>query len=342
MRDIKDYSLEELKTFIVKNNFPRFYAQQIFSWLYKKRVENFDLMTDISKKGREFLKSNFYFSQLKLLKRKTSCDGTEKFLFGLEDNNCIETVVIPEKERNTLCISTQVGCKFSCKFCLSGKDGFKRNLETSEIVNQFLMVSDTISPSKITNIVFMGIGEPLDNFYATVKAIEIFTQPEGIYFGRRRICISTCGLVPQIKKLKDLNLGVKLSISLHSADDKIRNRIMPINKKYPLKDLIKVVKEVAKKERFPITFEYILIKGINIDKNSAEQLAKLLKGINCKINLIPFNEINSEFQSPTNKEINEFKNELKKRGIFFTLRKSRGKDIEAACGQLRFSFLYEE
>jgi 23S rRNA (adenine2503-C2)-methyltransferase len=338
MKDIKKYTLEELREFLSKNNFPKFYADQIFNWVYKKRKENFDLMTDLSKKAREFLKENFYFSQLKMIKEEKSSDGVRKFLFELEDKCKIETVLIPEGKRLTLCLSTQVGCKFACKFCLSGKYGFKRDLKISEILNQYLFISDLIFPQKVTNLVFMGIGEPLDNFLNTIKAIKILTHPKGLYFGRRRICISTCGLIPQIKKLKDLNLGVKLSISLHSADEKTRSKIMPINKKYPLKELIKTVKEFSLKQRCPITFEYILIKGLNTGKKEAFKLAKLLKGINCKINLIPLNPCSS-FSFPTQKEINLFKEELKRYGLFFTLRKSRGKDINAGCGQLRAQFL---
>lgn len=184
----------------------------------------------------------------------------------------------------------------------------------------------------------MGIGEPLDNFFNIIKAIKILIHPKGLYFGKKRICISTCGLIPEIKKLKDLNLGVKLSISLHSADERIRSKIMPINKKYPLKELIKAVKEFSLKQRYPITFEYILIKGLNTSKKEAFKLAKLLKGINCKINLIPLNPCFS-FLPPTQKEINLFKEEIKKHKLFFTLRKSRGKDINAGCGQLRAQFL---
>jgi len=338
MRDIKEYTLEELKEFLSKNNFPKFYADQIFNWIYKKRKENFDLMTDLSKKAREFLKNNFYFSQLKMVKEEESSDGVRKFLFELEDKCKIEAALIPEGKRSTLCLSTQVGCKFACKFCLSGKYGFKRDLKTSEIINQYLFISDLISPQKITNIVFMGIGEPLDNFFNIIKAIKILIHPKGLYFGKKRICISTCGLIPEIKKLKDLNLGVKLSISLHSADERIRSKIMPINKKYPLKELIKAVKEFSLKQRYPITFEYILIKGLNTSKKEAFKLAKLLKGINCKINLIPLNPCFS-FLPPTQKEINLFKEEIKKHKLFFTLRKSRGKDINAGCGQLRAQFL---
>lgn len=366
MQDIKNFTLEELEKSLKEKNYPRFCAHQIFGWVYKKRVEDFGKMTDISKQAQQFLKDNFYFSMLKLLKREISqdkappskvsggslrpMDKTEKFLFGLEDNSCIESVLISQVSRLTLCISTQVGCKFGCKFCLSGKDGFRRNLKVCEIANQYLTVADLIAPRKITNIVFMGIGEPLDNFSNTVCAVKIFTHPQGVYFGKRKICLSTCGLVPQIKKLADLNLGVKLSISLHSPDEAARSKIMPINKKYPLSELIRAVKDFNKKEKHHITFEYVLIRGLNTSKEDAQKLAKLLRGVNYKINLISFNYACARagtyarkdtclgFKSPTDAEINNFKNELKKRGVFFTLRKSKGADINAACGQLRALF----
>ncbi|MBU1524482.1 MAG: 23S rRNA (adenine(2503)-C(2))-methyltransferase RlmN [Candidatus Omnitrophica bacterium] len=344
MKDIKNYTLEELRKLLEKGGCLRFSAQQIFNWIYKRRIEDFNLMTDISKQTRQFLKDNFYFSRLKLLKREISKDKTEKFLFGLEDNSCIESVLISQVSRLTLCISTQVGCKFGCKFCLSGKDGFRRNLKVCEITNQYLTVADLIAPRKITNIVFMGIGEPLDNFANTVCAVKIFTHPQGVYFGKRKICLSTCGLVPQIKKLADLNLGVKLSISLHSPDEAARSKIMPINKKYPLSELIKAVKDFNKKEKRHITFEYVLVRGLNTSKVDAQKLSKLLRGVNYKINLISFNYTCArkgacfEFKVPTEAEINSFKNELKKKGVFFTLRKSKGADINAACGQLRALF----
>ncbi|MDI6792125.1 MAG: 23S rRNA (adenine(2503)-C(2))-methyltransferase RlmN [bacterium] len=346
MEDIKNYTLDELKEFLTTKGYHQFYAKQIFSWLYKKRLEDFDEMTNISKEGRRFLKENFYFSQLKLLKREISRDGTEKFLFNLPDNSGIETVFIPEEKRRTLCLSTQVGCRFNCKFCLSGQGGFKRNLTVSEIINQYLAVADLIAPDKITNVVFMGIGEPLDNFEHTLKAIEIFMEPLGIYLGKRKICISTCGLIPQIKKLSDLKLGIKLSLSLHSPDDNIRTQIMPVNKKHPLGEVIKAIRSFSN-QKYPITFEYILIKGLNTRKEDTLELAKLLRGINYIINLIPYNAPASlkpgflkepgfrELKPPLPEEVDNFKEELIKKGIFASVRKSRGEDINAACGQLR-------
>jgi len=338
MQNILDYNICELQEALKSKGFPSFLAKQIFGWVYKKRVEDFELMTNISKETTKYLKANFSFSRPKLLKKETSSDGTEKFLFKLKDSSIIETVLIPERSRNALCVSTQVGCKFKCRFCLSGQGGFKRNLGVSEIINQYLAIRDLVAPAKITNIVFMGIGEPLDNLANTIKAVDILNEACGINFGKKKICISSCGLVPQIKELAKLDLGAKLSISLHSADDNIRSMLMPINKKYPLADLMAALGQFYRAKKEAITFEYVLLGGINTKKQDAKKLAKLLHGIKAKINLIPYNGVHPKFISPSLKEVDSFKKELKKRGVLATLRKSRGQDIKAACGQLRAAF----
>lgn len=335
IENIYNLTLDELRNCLVSEGLPRFSATQIYSWLYKRRVEDFLSMTDISKPAREFLKNHFYFSQLKVLRREVSRDGTEKFLFGLKDKNAIEAVAIPEKSRTTLCVSSQVGCKFNCSFCSSGKAGFKRNLTVSEIINQYLKAEKLISPCSITNIVFMGIGEPLDNFDNVVKAIRILTEHQGVCFGKRRISISTCGLIPQIEELAKLKLGIKLSLSLHSPDDAVRCRLMPINKKYPIAGLIKALKTFSKAANYPVTFEYALISGVNTKKEDAVKLARLLSGLPYKINLIPLNQACLNLCSASEPETVAFKEELKKRNVFYTSRKSRGQDINAACGQLR-------
>ncbi|MCD6539649.1 MAG: 23S rRNA (adenine(2503)-C(2))-methyltransferase RlmN [Candidatus Omnitrophica bacterium] len=340
MIDIKSLTREDLEKILFKEGFPKFSPIQVFTWIYRKRVEDFSKMTDLSKKLRKYLSENFYFSRLELKERKISLDTTEKFLFKLKDNSLIETVLIPEGKRNTLCISTQVGCKYKCKFCVSGLRGFKRNLEAPEIINQFLEVEDLISPEKITNIVFMGIGEPLDNFENLIRAIKIFMDNKGIYLGKRKICISTVGITPKIKKLIELSLGVKLSLSLHSAISEKRTKIIPVDKKYPLSEVLTALGEFVKKEKFPVTFEYILIKGFNSSREDAQELVNLSKKIKCKINLIPYNPSPYfDWQPPSEQEVGDFKKILKKEGVFFTLRRPRGKDIEAACGQLRARFL---
>jgi 23S rRNA (adenine2503-C2)-methyltransferase len=333
--DINNYTSEELRGYFIRLKLPKFCATQVFEWVYKKKVQSFNAMTNLSKPTRQILEKYFYFSNLVLLKEEISRDTTKKFLWGLKDNFKIESVLIPKDKRLTLCVSTQVGCKFACKFCLSGQAGFKRNLSAAEIVGQYLEITHKPPAQEITNIVFMGIGEPLDNFDNTVKAIKIFREPQGLFFAKRRICLSTCGLAPQIKELAKLKLGIKLSVSLHSANDTVRSRLMPINKKYPLADLVKAVEEFTKDEKYPVTFEYALISGINAGKKDAVELIHLVQGINCKINLIPYNLSGLEFKAPSLSEINAFTQILKEKHIPFTLRQARGEDINAACGQLR-------
>lgn len=334
--DIKGWCLAELERFIKEKGYRHFYARQIFGWLYKKRVEDFGAMTDISQSARRFFEQTFYFSSLKLLKREKSKDLTEKFIFNLEDGNRIETVLIPEEKRMTLCLSTQVGCKFGCKFCVSGLSGFVRNLTASEIVNQYLQVSDLIKPTRITNIVFMGIGEPLDNFSNVIKSVMILTNPYGVYIGRRKVCISTIGIVPRVQELAELNLGIKLAISLHTADESLRRKIIPVAKHYSLADLIKAAKKFCQGNKFPLTFEYVMIHNLNTHKEDALKLVKLLKDMNCKINLIPYNPSSYfSWQPPFEDEIEIFKSVLRKHQLLFTLRRPRGQDIKASCGQLR-------
>ncbi|MBU1122513.1 MAG: 23S rRNA (adenine(2503)-C(2))-methyltransferase RlmN [Candidatus Omnitrophica bacterium] len=334
-KDIKNLGFQELKDSLLIMGFPSHSAGQIFNWVYKRRIEDFNLMTNISKEARQHLSKEFFCSRVRQLKKEVSCDGTAKFLFGLFDGHNIETVLIPEGRRNTLCVSTQVGCKFNCSFCYSGQFGFKRDLNIAEIVNQYLSVSDLIAPAKITNVVFMGIGEPLDNFSNTIGSIKVFSHRQGISLGKRKICISTCGLSPKIKELSILNLGVRLSVSLHATDDNIRSRIMPVNKKYPIASLMSAVRQFLKNDLGPVTFEYILLHRINTSNEMAEKLEKWLRGINYKINIIPCNMAKSIYKPPREDEVNCFLRELKTRNIFFTVRKPRGQDINAACGQLK-------
>lgn len=342
MESIYNFSEKELKNKLTSNGFPGYTARQIFEWVYGKKVPDFDSMGNLSKELREFLKKSFSIHKLGLIKKEKSSDRAEKFLFKLEDNLAIEAVLIPEKARSTLCVSTQVGCKFRCLFCASGESGFKRNLTAGEIINQYLSVSSLKAPSKITNIVFMGIGEPLDNFDNTIKSINILMNSAGINFSKRRISLSTCGLVPEIKKLAKLKLGVKLSVSLHSADNSIRNKLMPINKEYPIEELITALREFSKTSKDPVTFECVLIQGVNTSRDDAKKLAKLLNGVNGKANLIPYNGVSSKFKAPDKETIDIFGQELKRRGVFFTLRKSRGQDINAACGQLKAEYFLKK
>lgn len=338
-KDIKGLSRKELGDIFSDKEFPKFSPTQIFNWIYKKRVEDFSFMSNLSKRLRAYLQRNFFVNTIKLEGEKISPDKTAKYLFRLHDGSFIETALIPEKKRNTLCLSTQVGCKFGCKFCVSGVKGFKRNLDVSEIVNQYLKVSDIIAPNKITNVVFMGVGEPLDNYDSLLKAIDILRDNKGIYLGKRKIGISTVGLVSQIYKLAESGLGIQLSISLHSADSKTRSAIMPVNKKYPLSEVIKAVRRYTEVYGFPVLFEYILIKGVNSSKKDALNLSRLVKNINCKVNLIPYNWSGYfPWEQPSSAEVGQFYRILKREGVFSTLRRTRGGEIEAACGQLRVEF----
>jgi 23S rRNA (adenine2503-C2)-methyltransferase len=338
MQDIKELSLKELEEVLKKWSKPLFHARQIFSWIYKKKVVDFNQMSDLPLDLRQRLETTFCILGFSLENRVKSRDKTEKFLFKLKDNNLIESALIPSESRMTGCISTQVGCKFNCAFCASGIGGFKRNLEVDEILDQVLFLSHACG--KLSHIVFMGIGEPLDNYQNLIEAIKVINSPRGFNIGARRITVSTCGLIPQIKKLARENLQIELSISLHAPDNPTRNELMPINKKYPISELIKTCRDYVKQRNRQITFEYIMVKDLNSDLQKAKDLVKILQGLNCKVNLIAYNPI-SEFnwQAPGKLAVLLFKDYLKKNQINVTLRKPRGIDIKAGCGQLRLGML---
>lgn len=339
MQDIKDLTLAELKALLSRWNAPSFYGRQIFSWIYKKGVFSFEQMSDLPKQLRDRLKHNFIILGAGIKSILRSSDGTEKFLIELGDAEAIECAGIPSANRVTGCISTQVGCKYSCKFCASGALGFKRNLTAGEIIEQILCLRFKPSARKLTHLVFMGIGEPLDNYENVLKAIRIINSPDALNIGARRITISTAGIIPSIQRLAEEGLQVELSVSLHAADEKTRSRIMPINKKYPLKELIPALKAYIEKTNRQVTFEYVLIKGINSDLQSARELVKILKGLMAKVNLIGCNPKGQAGFRPADKaEIFAFKDYLVKQGIPVTYRRPRGEDIEAACGQLRLHY----
>jgi len=338
--DLKDLTRKNIAEVLKTKNHPQYAADQLFNWIYKKRIEDFSKMSNLSQRLKTDLENSFYFSKINLIKALISKDTTEKFVFKLKDNSLIESVLIPGKDnRLTLCLSTQVGCKFNCKFCVSGSKGFKRNLKTSEIINQFTFIQNYLPDKKITNIVFMGIGEPLDNLRNLIPALEILMDEKGIYFGKRKICISTSGIIPGIDELSQTNLGIRLSISLHSAINETRSEIMPVNRKYPLKELLKTCQKYSLKYKIPLTFEYTLIAGVNDSIPEAKALAKLAKKTNYKINLIAYNPSGfSSFFEPSSKNIDEFKKILDNNQIFYTFRKPMGQDIKGACGQLRAEF----
>lgn len=293
-------------------------------------------MSDLPVGLRERLEGNFKIFSLTLTRKLASIDGTEKFLFGLKDNNFIESVIIPAAGRVTACISTQVGCKFCCAFCASGLSGFKRDLSCAEIIGQALYLKNRLKDNKLTHIVFMGTGEPLDNYDDLLKAIRTINSHFSFNIAARRITISTSGLIPGIKKLAEEGLQVELSVSLHASDNRTRNKLMPVNKKYPLQDLMSCCRDYISKTGRQITFEYILFEGINSDLQSAQNLSKILRGLNCKVNLIPANPVKELGVLPPPKhEALRFRDFLLRHGVNATLRRPRGEDIEAACGQLR-------
>ncbi|MDI6758742.1 MAG: 23S rRNA (adenine(2503)-C(2))-methyltransferase RlmN [Candidatus Omnitrophota bacterium] len=340
MQSIKGLNLEELENILKAWNEPSFHARQIFSWIYKKGAVDFSMMSDLPFVLREQLKKDFCFSDLKPVKVFKSKDGTKKLLLALKDKNFIEAVSIPAKNRLTGCISTQVGCRFSCKFCASARLGFRRNLSTQEMIDEILCLKNNSLDRKLTHFVFMGIGEPLDNYDNVIKTIRIVNSAESLNIGSRRITISSCGLIPQMKRLSGEGLQIELSISLHAADNKTRSGLMPVNKIYPLEDLLCACKEYIVKTRRQITFEYVLIKGVNSKIQDALNLARILKGLKlCKINLIPANSIAELHIEPAGKlETLLFRDCLLKKGMNVTLRKPCGRDIEASCGQLQLRY----
>jgi len=333
-KDIKDFTLEELKNQMNACGEPSYRARQLFSWLYKKGKNNFAEMSDVPAASRQKLEKNYYIGSFIPVERLKSSDGTEKFLFGLRDSNFIETVLIYSKKRSTVCLSTQVGCKYGCAFCASGLLGFIRNLSVSEIVNQVLFLEFGLK-RKITNIVFMGMGEPLDNYENVKKAIVILNSSEGMNMSAGRITVSTCGIVPGIKALKALKAGINLSVSLHAADNRLRNTLMPINKIYPLEEVMMACRSFAETKKGDITFEYVLIKGKNDSLDDAGRLAALAKKVNAKINLLSYSPIpQSKLRPSGEKTIKAFASSLEKKKTKVTLRRSKGADIAAACGQL--------
>jgi len=336
MFNLKKFNQAEIEKIIEEENLPSYRVKQLMQWIYKKFATSIEEITEWPKSLRLSFSQKYYIENIKLVERKVSSDGTEKFLWELEDKEKIESVIIPDKKRITLCISSQVGCPLKCRFCLTGKIGFKRNLHAWEIVDQFIQVSRLIKAEglRLTNIVFMGMGEPLLNFDNVVEALWRFKNL--IEFSPRRITVSTAGIIPAIKELPYKAPTVKLAISLNATDQKTRSFLMPINKKYPLHELLKILGEYPLKPGQRITFEYVMLKGINSSEEDALRLSQILKGIPSKINLIPFNPWEGcEFKKPEEYEILKFQEILASKGYSVFIRKSKGKDILAACGQLK-------
>ena len=342
MENILNLTRETLGKWFEKHNMRAFRAGQVFKWLYLRQADSFEVMTDLSKDLRCYLERHFFINRLEVADRQVSSDTTEKFLFRLDDGQHIESVLIPEKDHFTLCVSSQVGCAQNCAFCLTAKGGFRRNLATSEIVAQvrdtrnYLLNHKKIDPLKLSNIVFMGMGEPLANYQNVATAIDIITDTDfGLKFSSRRVTVSTCGLVPNIVQL-GLDTSVNLAISLNATDNETRTSLMPVNRTYPIEKLLDACRQFSMKPRDKITFEYILIQGVNDTMADAKMLVKLLSPLKAKVNLIPFNgHDKSPFKRPDARQIQSFLQYLLDRNMTAIIRKSKGDDILAACGQLR-------
>ncbi|NCO83055.1 MAG: 23S rRNA (adenine(2503)-C(2))-methyltransferase RlmN [Nitrospirae bacterium CG22_combo_CG10-13_8_21_14_all_44_11] len=357
--NLKALSKAAMEEFVKEQGLPAYRAKQILHWIYEKKAESIENITEFSRELRKRLSDIAYISNLELLKRQASEDGAEKFLFGLEDGESIESVLIPDADRHTLCISSQVGCAMSCGFCLTGGIGFKRNLKAHEIVDQLTAVmkvksenlevesSESKIPSHppllkggtggITNIVFMGMGEPLLNLDEVVEALLRITGFMG--FSKRRITLSTCGIAPAISELYRKAPHVNLAVSLNAASDEVRNRLMTVNKKYPIRVLLDACRKIPLSPRDRITFEYVMIDGMNDSLSDAKRLVTLLRGISSKVNLIPFNLFaGSRFKRPSDERVLAFQEILVRGKIYTFIRKSKGQDILAACGQLKAGY----
>ncbi|KYM44733.1 23S rRNA (adenine(2503)-C(2))-methyltransferase RlmN [Fusobacterium necrophorum subsp. funduliforme] len=340
-RNLLDLNQQELTELLVAEGMKKFYGKEVFLWLHKKFERNIQEMTNLSLKHREILEEKTYIPYLNLLKHQVSkIDKTEKFLFQLEDGNTIETVLLRHRDqRNTLCISSQVGCPVKCTFCATGQDGFVRNLRVSEILNQVYTIERRLNKrgEKLTNLVFMGMGEPLINIDALMKALEILSCEEGICISKRKITISTSGIVPAIERILMEKTPVELAISLHSAINEKRDRIIPINKAYPLEDLSAVLLEYQRQTKRRLTFEYILIKDFNVSEGDANALADFAHQFDHIVNLIPCNPVSETgLERPSEKKIERFYEYLKNvRKVNVSLRQEKGTDIDGACGQLR-------
>ena len=331
--ELEKATLEQL---LVDRGVERFRARQLFGWIYKRGVVSFDAMTNLPRDLRDRLASEFFVATPELVARERSADGTEKFLLQLVDGRRIESVFIPDTPANTFCISTQVGCAMACSFCLTGKMGLVRNLTAGEIVGQVRVLADALDlRGKAFNIVLMGMGEPLHNYDETMKALRILNDPEGLALPVRRVTLSTVGLLPALERLAREPLMPNLAISLHAPDDALRGELVPINRKYGVAEIIAACKRFPLKKRARITFEYVLLAGVNDRPEDARALARLLTGVKSKVNLIPLNAAPGiPYDRPSDTAVDRFGKILADRGLTVSVRKSRGRDIRAACGQL--------
>ncbi len=331
------FTLESLQAYLKKYGKEKFRAQQIYKWVYESRVTELEGMSNLSKDLRAELKNLITFQLPPVIKHLISIDGTQKFLFDVKDGNTIEAVLIPSDDRLTLCISSEIGCNMGCHFCFTGKQKLKRRLTADEIVGQFMQVHDSLlkegKGQRISNIVFMGMGEPLDNSTEVFKAIDVIHSPWGINLSLKKITVSTSGIIPEMYKVAEAK--VRMAVSLNGYSDEVRSQVMPINKKYPLKELLDECRRYYRATGEKITMEYVLLKGITDQIDHAQKLVKLLKDVPCKINLIPFNEHpGSGFERPSDETVQAFHTEAMRLGAQVLLRRTMGRDIFAACGQL--------
>lgn len=330
-----DYTIDDLASILVENGFKKFNATQLYEWVYTKSVFDFNLMSNIGKELKTFLIENFLLEDLKVKTLQQSQDGTQKFLFELSDGFAIETVMMLQDYGVSLCVTSQVGCNMGCSFCASGLKYKSRNLAASELVMQ-VVTAEKLSGQKITHIVVMGTGEPFDNYDNVIKFIKIVNDPKGLQIGQRHITVSTCGIVPRIYDYANEPIRSNLAISLHAPNDELRTKLMKINKKYPLEEIIEACRAYFEKTSRRITFEYILLSGVNDSVELADQLSDLIRGLNAYVNLIPYNYVKEfGYERTDMKRAMQFYDRLIKRGINAILRKEQGGDIDAACGQLR-------
>ncbi|GAB6137432.1 dual-specificity RNA methyltransferase RlmN [Halanaerobaculum tunisiense] len=333
--DLIGKNLTELEALVEELGQASFRAQQLFSWLYDKQVTDFSEMSNLAQELRSKLQQRAKISRLEVIAQQEATDGTEKYLFALEDGKRIETVYLPADNRHTLCVSTQVGCAMGCEFCATGLQGLTRDLTAGEIINQILTI-EQITETRITNVVFMGMGEPLANYEQVLKAVRLINHDQGLNIGMRKITLSTCGLVPEIKRLAQEELQLTLAISLHAPNNELRSEMMPINDRYPLEELLRACRYYIEQTGRRITFEYALVAGTNDSLQHARQLSDLLAGMLAHVNLIPINQVaETGYKGSDRERINNFKAELTSRNIPVSMRVERGTDIEAACGQLQ-------
>lgn len=341
MKNIYSYTLKKLENYFNDLGDKKFKAHQVYEWLYKHRITSFDAMSNVKKETIIQLKETFSINQLEIIEKHEDKD-VFKYLFRLTDNNKIEAVLMLHDYGNSLCVSTQVGCNMNCSFCESGRLKKVRNLEVEEMVLQVLEVEADLK-LRVSHVVLMGIGEPFDNFDNVMDFIDIINNPEGIDIGARHITISTCGIVPKIKEFMNYKLQVNLAVSLHAPNDELRSKLMPINKVYGLSELIPTIKDYIKETNRRVTFEYIMLQGINDSDENALELCKLLRGINCYVNLIPYNETSHiAYKKSNSEQVVKFYDILKKNNIQVTIRKEFGSKLMAACGQLRSNYEDEE